>query len=116
MTKTQKSSLDRLWQKKILERDQKCRVCGSSNGVVGHHIFSRNNMNVRWDLDNGVLLCCKHHNLSNDWSAHSTYEVFFQWLEKTMGEKWIDDLYKKSLKVAKNLDYKKVKESLDEML
>src|SRR6056297_2230505 len=52
--------LDRLWSK-IIKRDGKCAYCGNTENLTPHHIFTRSNFSVRWDLDNGVCLYFKCH-------------------------------------------------------
>lgn len=47
------------WKKEVLKRDNfTCQKCGSKNNLVVHHIkyFSKNK-NLRFDIDNGIVLC-----------------------------------------------------------
>ena len=75
MTKAQHKSLDNLWKKKIRERDKICQRpncpnCFNEEGIkylTPHHIVTRSNYALRYDLKNGVLLCRGSHGM---W-AHS---------------------------------------------
>ncbi len=53
----------RLWTPLILARDgHKCVICGSSVGVNAHHLNSyHKSIYERYDIDNGITLCLKHH-------------------------------------------------------
>ena len=116
MKKTEKRKLDRLFQQAILKRDEVCQVCGKTEGLNAHHIFSRSRMNTRWDLENGILLCVGHHTFSNLMSAHLAPRAFFQWLEDKKGKKWLDNLEIRSQMIAKNLDYQLFKIYLEEAI
>jgi hypothetical protein len=52
-----KKSLDILWSQLIKIRDKRCIRCGRIDRLNSAHIFSRSQMSVRWDLDNGICLC-----------------------------------------------------------
>lgn len=68
MVKTKKkleSECSALWSKAVKERDgYKCRCCGKLSSD-SHHIISRRYSATRYDVDNGIALCRKHHNHSN---------------------------------------------------
>lgn len=54
------------WRKSVLSRDNyTCRSCGTKNNLQAHHIIhwvdSRNNKNIRYDVDNGITLCKECH-------------------------------------------------------
>jgi len=73
--------LDTLWAKAVkLRADNRCEIVtdkrcqnvnglGKGHGLNAHHMIGRSNYNVRWDVNNGVALCVKHHVFSI-WSAH----------------------------------------------
>jgi len=71
MTKAQHKSLDRLWKKRIKERDVVCQRpncpnCHNEEGIkylTPHHIVGRGNHAVKYDLKNGVLLCRGSHSM-----------------------------------------------------
>lgn len=71
----------RKWQQAIKRRDKECIYCGSKNELEAHHVFSVNDMIIKynitkrddainckefWNLDNGITLCRKcHYELEN---------------------------------------------------
>jgi len=88
--------LDKLWGK-LVKVGGVCEHCGvMAKKLDPHHIFSRSNLNTRWDLDNGCCLCSGCHTLSSSFSAHKTPLEFVDWLYKTKGEAFIDNLRKKA--------------------
>jgi 5-methylcytosine-specific restriction endonuclease McrA len=82
---------DLAWSKAVRERDgYRCQLCGrwygpgsgrAVQGLHAAHIFSRNNLAVRHDLDNGVTLCYAHHR----W-AHENPVAFAEWVKRRLGE------------------------------
>ena len=50
-----------LWKAYCLKRDIKCRMCGSSNILQVHHVFSRKKKSMFLDTENGVTLCRQCH-------------------------------------------------------
>lgn len=84
--KTSKSlvgkKLDELWSKKVRERDNhKCRVCGNTEGINAHHIITRKNYALRWDLTNGISLCPRCHVYDSKQSAHGNPIWFDTWMK-----------------------------------
>ena len=62
----EEQALDRKWSNAILKRDSyTCRICGAE-GTNPHHIFSRKHKNTRWDIQNGITLCYKHHRFAHE--------------------------------------------------
>ena len=59
------AKLDKLWSLLVKHRaGWRCEYCGSREKVLNsHHIYSRSNRSTRWDLENGVCLCGKHHTI-----------------------------------------------------
>jgi hypothetical protein len=55
----------KLWRKEVYHRDGfKCRECGSNNKIEAHHIIPlRIDFEKRFDINNGITLCKKHHRL-----------------------------------------------------
>lgn len=95
--KKEKKNKDIDWAKSVKERDGfKCVYCGSKDYLNSHHIFSRNNLTTRFDLDNGITLCAKHHTFSNEFSAHKTPTEFTYWLESIKGKEFMEELSKKA--------------------
>lgn len=113
--KPKKKTLDELWSKIVKDRaGNKCEYCGKTEYLNSHHIFSRSNHSVRWDVENGVCLCAGHHVLSS-FSAHKAPLEFAEWLKETRGEGWYDELRRKAKKPAPKIDYLEVKNSLEEL-
>ncbi len=52
--------LDTAWSETVKVRDgYTCQKCGSKDKQLNsHHIFSRSFKSTRWDIDNGICLCC----------------------------------------------------------
>ena len=52
-----------LWSRAVKVRDgSQCRVCGNTNGLQSHHIFSdRMHGSMRYLINNGIALCFQHH-------------------------------------------------------
>ena len=61
LTHNVKSSLIS-WKKIIQERDKICKICGSNKELQAHHIlFRKFNTKLTLNINNGILLCRKHH-------------------------------------------------------
>ena len=83
------------WSIAIKERDaHKCAICGSILLLTSHHIIPRENKEFRFDLDNGICLCVKHHKYSFDISAHRNSFIFVCWLQQNRPEQF-ERLYNK---------------------
>lgn len=97
--------LDKLWSTTIFIRDDGiCQYNKLAKGIrkegrEAHHLFSRKNVNTRWNLDNGILLAGAHHYSK----AHLSPEDFRQFLI----EKWFKSEEKyKNLHIASCLVFK----------
>lgn len=96
-----KGVLDRLWREAAIETwGNKCEVCGSSQINV-HHIFTRANRAVRWDVENACILCPLHHTFDSKFSAHGAPAAFYSWLMDRRGEIWWKSLKDKANKIHK---------------
>ena len=87
-----KEKLDKLWSKKVRERDGECMYCRKKENLNAHHIYSRSNHSVRWDITNGISLCPKHHLFSDEFAAHKTPLEFTEFVIRLYGQEFIDDL------------------------
>lgn len=48
----------KVWRAKVIRKHKKCLVCGSIKNRHAHHIESASyNVDLRFDVDNGVVLC-----------------------------------------------------------
>ena len=71
------------WSRIIRTRDNwACVICGNPYKPNAHHIIPREVKEYKFDLDNGVTLCTKHHKFCRKISAHNAPLAFFMWLEK----------------------------------
>lgn len=104
-----KNVMDELWSELIkLIAEKKCEYCGKLEHLNSHHIFSRSNLQVRWDIDNGVCVCVGHHVFGNT-SAHKSPIEFIEWLKEKRGNEWYERLREKSRKVGQIYDEDKIK-------
>jgi len=64
--RTNKSKL-RSWASSIKRRDKFCKLCGSDDNLQSHHIKSyKENKDLRFNLENGILLCGTCHSLQHE--------------------------------------------------
>lgn len=100
--------LDIAWSKLVkLRAKNKCEYCGKKTTLNSHHIFSRVNRSVRWDVKNGISLCVKHHISCTKTSAHGAPLSFHKWLTEYRGEKELDMLTFKAHSISKLHDFEK---------
>lgn len=84
--------LDDAWSLAVkVQAGFKCEYCGKTSSLNSHHVYSRSNRSVRWDLRNGYCLCVSHHTFGNI-SAHKSPMEFSKWMEQDRGKEWADDL------------------------
>ncbi len=111
-----KDELDKLWSKCVRYRDKnKCQLCGRE-GNNPHHIFTRSRLNTRFDLDNGITLCCGCHTLNPNLSAHKAPRNWWIWLESKKGKQWVNELEFRSQMDGHGLDLNLVKIYLEQEL
>lgn len=85
--------LDESWSLLVkLLANHKCEYCGTTRGLQSHHLYTRKNYSVRWDTDNGICLCAKHHTLNSRFSAHGTPLIFTEWITNKKGQAFMDKL------------------------
>jgi len=92
-----------------------CEICGSTYQTVFHHICPKSRSKaLRYDPQNGVILCPRHHTLGNDMAPHSTNSLavnrFFEWFKKThpARHKWIV----KNERIQRKYSYRQAVENL----
>ena len=74
---------DKEWRQKVLKLyDSKCVICGDTNRPNAHHIIPRTFKELRWDVNNSILLCVSHHKFGK-FSAHKNALWFIHWLRDT---------------------------------
>lgn len=108
--KTLKRKCDKLYSD-IIRSKKYCEMC-QKLGTDTHHVITRRNLTLRFELSNGVLLCKSCHVFSLK-SAHQDPLGFMEWFKKVRG---VDYLY---LKVNRNIlspqfDYEKKLKELNE--
>lgn len=101
MTNTDKKNLQnecmKLWTEIVkLRAKNVCEYCSRSNNLNAHHFYSRSNVKVKYDLDNGFCLCSGCHSLSSSFSAHKTPAEFVEWAKSKRGQLWFDRLQLKA--------------------
>ena len=104
--KTLRKQLDKIWAEVVKKRANNIceyKTCKKTTYLNTHHIFSRSNLSVRWNLGNGICLCSGHHTLTND-SAHKNPIEFIEWLKQKRGEKWYNELRLEANQVKKWTD------------
>lgn len=80
---------DQQWTAYIHEHNTGCLIGGDCEGwIEAHHLVKRSVKSVQHDPANGILLCSRHHRLSNKLSAHGAPKEFRAWLEKNHPEKY----------------------------
>ena len=111
-----KSLVDKKWSLAVRAKaGNRCEYCKATQFLNAHHIISRNNHAVRWDLDNGVSLCVKHHLFSYEFSAHKNPVEFIEWIKEYRGEEWYQNLREKS-RCKEKVDKDEVNKYLTELL
>ena len=107
--KTWRNKCDKKWSEKVKERaDYQCEFCKTDRYLNAHHIYSRSNLTMRYNLDNGVCLCSGHHTLSSMFSAHKTPLEFLEWIKSKRGDKWYDSIRETSRIISKHIDYEQM--------
>ena len=78
-----KKRRDTEWANKVKDLDGwTCCICGAKFRVFAHHIINRENLMYKYDIDNGITLCLKHHKFDRTISAHNAPFAFLLWLKK----------------------------------
>ena len=68
--KKEKARKDREWRGMVVAiYNSTCVICGSKNLPNAHHIIPKGFIETRWDVNNGIILCPKHHKWGK-FSAH----------------------------------------------
>lgn len=83
MGKLKLTKEDKEWAIKVKDRDGwACVICGSEELPNAHHLIVRENHSVKFDINNGLTLCPKHHFFCRRVSAHNNPLGLWLWLEK----------------------------------
>lgn len=74
------------WREAVSSRDHhSCTICASNERIVAHHLNGyRNNPEQRTDINNGVILCLKHHSDFHKvyGNRNNTREQFIEYLRE----------------------------------
>ena len=89
---------DKIWSKKVRERDGKCLNCGKTESLNAHHVMPRGRKSTRFVLDNGISLCAGCHVFSPN-SVHRTPEGSKAFCVRIIGLKKYKELEKMSLQL-----------------
>ena len=84
----------RYWRNKALQqwsifvrrRDNGCVVCGKKEDNDAHHLIAATNEATRFETNNGISACKKHHKFGTDISFHKQSVVAF--LHMVLNRKW----------------------------
>ena len=72
---------DRLWSLAVrADWAHKCAVCGARD-CEAHHLVPRQHEATRYELRNGIALCCHCHQFDADLSPHQNGAGWIKWLE-----------------------------------
>lgn len=106
-----------LWAK-IVKHGGRCEICGSTPKVLhAHHLINRGNRNYRYDVENGIALCCRCHLFDGNCSAHAGTDSAYNFLIQLNHEnysKWKWFMENKDNKKVVKLDLQKVLDDLTE--
>ncbi len=84
-----RNKADWAWRKLVFHYAQgKCIICGSTEFVQAHHMIPREILTSRHRLENGVMVCAKHHKYNYILSAHKNPVRFYLWLMRNQPERW----------------------------
>lgn len=113
---------DELWAMMVkMCYDHRCPICVSEglNDITelanAHHLISRRVFRYRWDTDNGILLCPKHHEFDLMISAHTAPWAFEDWIKNNdpkKYEKWVRN--RTLLESEEKANYEIIYEKLEE--
>ena len=110
MLKSIKKKADALWAKIVRNRNY-CELCGASNvRFNAHHIISRANHSLRYDLKNGINLCVSCH-----FHVHQDPTEIVEWLKDHRGQQYKHLLKeKRKTNQLKMYDYEEIYNKLKE--
>ena len=109
LKKLQDRLLD-LWSEIVKERaGYRCEICKSVKCLNSHHIITKKNLTLKWDLKNGCCLCANCHTL-NKLSAHGDPLFFIDWLKTHRLDDYNYLMVKKNERFDK--DYERIEREL----
>ena len=79
---------DNEWRQKVIEQyGARCAICKNIKKPNAHHIIPRTFKETRWDPENGIMLCPRHHKFGK-FSAHKNPLWFITLLIKNEPKKY----------------------------
>jgi len=104
------------WGEYFHTKYDRCAVCGQTWGKLdAHHLITKgSNTSLRYDPNNGMLLCVHHHQWDKKMSAHGTPAKFNEYLQEKhpLIWNWMEENRFKSEKV----DFKEAYERLTKLM
>lgn len=68
------------WSIDVRNRDgNKCSICGVTKYIHAHHILPKEVKEFKFDIENGIAICAKHHRYSREISGHANSFTFMIW-------------------------------------
>ena len=104
MKKVEIKKLDKLWREAIHKRDVVCQVCGANTTPNAHHIIGRRNHSLRWDMENGIILCSGCHTFRNQ-SAHQDPLWFSEWFKDNYPDRYNNIMARRLLVIKQPYSY-----------
>lgn len=100
LEKRERNKKDKEWRTEVIRKyGAACVICGEENRPNAHHIIPRTFKETRWDPENGIMLCPKHHKFGK-FSAHKNPLWFLAILRICEKDKYnnllkkVDELWK----------------------
>lgn len=96
-----KNKLFKLWAQ-IIHLGGQCELCGRSHGKLDAHHLEGRTGSLKYDLENGMLLCFTCHRRGVHNEASSVQAEFRQKIIFLRGEEAMDRLKRKRYKIVKH--------------
>lgn len=81
------SYLDALWREAVYKQfGGRCALCGKDDAQA-HHVVGRRRRVLRWDVQNGILLCTGCHEC-----AHKNQPKFYRLTQKAVDYPYLEDM------------------------
>lgn len=107
--KEQYNELDSLWSRAVRRKFNRCVICNKGN-CDAHHLVSRKNLQIRWNVRNGITLCRECHTKYH--SVADFKQKVYKQFAKRISEMEDILIEKKSLGLWNDYLFKKLKTSL----
>ena len=75
------------WSIAVRARDGNvCSYCFADKYVHAHHLFPKEIKEFKFDIDNGIALCAKHHKYDNLFAPHKNALAFVYWMTQNRSQ------------------------------